>query len=56
MLTGLPELINRNNKLTNAYEYEWDAKNAASGVYFYLIKINRGGGESSRKGKFAVIN
>jgi hypothetical protein len=56
MLTGLPALINRNNKLTNAYEYEWDAKNAASGVYFYLVKINRGGGETSRKGKFAVIN
>ena len=54
-LTGGPLLVNRNNQLVSAYEYEWDAKGAASGAYFYLIKISGAGGETIRKGKFAVI-
>jgi len=50
-----PTLLSRNNKLTYAYEYEWDAKNAASGAYFYVVIVNRSGGKTIRKGKFAII-
>ncbi|MDO8806151.1 MAG: fibronectin type III domain-containing protein, partial [Elusimicrobiota bacterium] len=54
-ITAGPALVNRNNKLTYAYEYEWEAGNAASGAYFYVVIVSKGGGKTLRKGKFAVI-
>ena len=54
-LAGDPKETTRDNKTAYAYEYEWDASNAASGAYFYLVTIETANGKSSRKGKFAII-
>ncbi len=54
-ITAGPALLARNNRLTCAYEYEWDAKNTATGAYFYVVVVSKGGGKTVRKGKFAII-
>ena len=55
VLTDEPSIINRNNKLSYAYEYTWDITDVSSGVYFYIITIDTGSTKTIKKGKFAII-
>ena len=43
------------NSSKNAYEYTWDTRGKASGIYIYLIKATRGGKTLKETGKIGLI-
>jgi hypothetical protein len=53
-LTGSPSLVTRAGVQDMAYEYAWDYKEAASGVYLYTVTIYDQG-TGIWRGKFALV-
>jgi hypothetical protein len=56
-LTGAPNTTaDRGHGPKPAYEYTWSPAGAASGVYFYSVRVRlQGQGEVRKSGKFALI-
>lgn len=54
VLFGSPASIDDGQGPQSAYEHAWTGR-IASGVYLYVVRIEKGGEEIIRSGKFAVI-
>jgi len=54
-LSGAPQLIDDGQGPQYAYEYQWDVRNAGSGVYIFSIVSRQGDKTLKKTGRCAVI-
>jgi hypothetical protein len=54
-LSGAPRLIDDGQGPQYAYEYQWDVRNAGSGVYIFSVTSRQGDKTLKKTGRCAVI-
>lgn len=53
-IAGMPDIISDGNGAAYAYEHAWRG-HIPSGVYYYLVEVEKSGKKLRKTGKFAVV-